>query len=124
MSRSSAFDFEPGTAYNIRTGYDFSQVGDRQRAQATIELEQPLLITGSPMRAPWSILQAFNVVQGVGVNAIMERGIVHLVFCAERCKEQIKAGRLVLHEQPASSRSWRLWMIREIADMPGVHYVE
>eukprot|EP00959_Pyramimonas_sp_CCMP1952_P208782 4367113-Pyramimonas_sp.AAC.1 len=51
-SRSSAFDLEPGTAYDIRTGYDFSQEGDRQRAQATIELEQPLLITGSPTRAP------------------------------------------------------------------------
>ncbi|CAK0839184.1 unnamed protein product [Prorocentrum cordatum] len=124
-SRSSAFDLEPGTAYDIRTGYDFSQEGDRQRAQATIELEQPLLITGSPTRAPWSNLQALNVVQGVDVNAIMERGIVHLVFCAERYKEQIKAGRLFLHEQPASSRSWRLWMIREIAEMPGVvHYVE
>ncbi|CAK0838302.1 unnamed protein product [Prorocentrum cordatum] len=123
-SRSSAFDPEPGTAYDIRTGYDFSQEGDRQRAQATIELEQPLLITGSPMRAPWSNLQALNVIHGVDVNAIMERGVVHLVFCAERYKEQIKAGRLFLHEQPASSRSWRLWMIREIAEMPGVHYVE
>ncbi|CAK0861788.1 unnamed protein product, partial [Prorocentrum cordatum] len=90
-SRSSVFDLEPGTAYDIRTGYDFSQEGDRQRAQATIELEQPLLVTGSPMRAPWSNLQALDVVQGVDVNAIMERGIVHLVFCAERYKEQIKA---------------------------------
>ncbi|CAK0853831.1 unnamed protein product [Prorocentrum cordatum] len=123
-SRSSAFDLEPGTAYDIRTGYDFSQEGDRQRAQATIELEQPLLITGSPMCAPWSNLQALNVIQGVDVNAIMERGVVHLVCCAERYKEQIKAGRLFLHEQPVSSRSWRLWMIREIAEMPGVHYVE
>ncbi|CAK0840427.1 unnamed protein product, partial [Prorocentrum cordatum] len=123
-SRSSAFDFEPGTAYDIRTGCDFSQEGDRQRALATIELEQPLLITGSPMCAPWSNLQALNVIQGVDVNAIMERGVVHLVFCAERYKEQVKAGRLFLHEQPASSRSWRLWMIREVAEMPGVHYVE
>ncbi|CAK0877935.1 unnamed protein product [Prorocentrum cordatum] len=123
-SRSSAFDLEPGTACDIRTGYDFSQEGDRQRAQATIELEQLLLITGSPMCAPWSDLQALNVIQGVDVNAIMERGVVHLVFCAERCKEQIKAGRLFLHEQPASSRSWRLWMIREIAEMAGAHYVE
>ncbi|CAK0899647.1 unnamed protein product, partial [Prorocentrum cordatum] len=123
-SRSSAFDLEPGTAYDIRAGYDSSQEGDRQRAQATIELEQPLLITGSPMRAPWSNLQALNVIQGVDVNAIMERGVAHLVFCAERYKEQIKAGRLFLHEQPASSRSWRLWMIREIAEMPGLHYVE
>eukprot|EP00959_Pyramimonas_sp_CCMP1952_P449884 9419938-Pyramimonas_sp.AAC.1 len=39
-------------------------------------------------------------------------------------KKQIKAGRLFLHEQPVSSRSWRLWMIREIAVMPGVFYVE
>eukprot|EP00959_Pyramimonas_sp_CCMP1952_P089514 1872610-Pyramimonas_sp.AAC.1 len=54
----------------------------------------------------------------------MERGIVHQVFCSERCKEQIKAGRLFMREQPASSRSWRLWMIREIAEMFGVHYVE
>ncbi|CAK0865658.1 unnamed protein product, partial [Prorocentrum cordatum] len=126
-SRPSAFDLEPGTAYDIRTGYDFSQEGDRQRAQATIELEQPLPITGSPMCAPWSNLQALNVIQGVDVNAInaiMERGVVHLVFCAERYKEQIKADRPFLHEQPASSRSWRLWMIREIAEMPGIHYVE
>ncbi|CAK0837665.1 unnamed protein product, partial [Prorocentrum cordatum] len=64
-SRSSAFDFEPSTAYDIRTGYDFSQEGDRQRAKATIELEQPLLTTGSPTRAPWSNLQALNAVQGV-----------------------------------------------------------
>eukprot|EP00959_Pyramimonas_sp_CCMP1952_P281184 5878170-Pyramimonas_sp.AAC.1 len=61
------------------------------------------------MCAPWSNLQALNVIQGVDVNAInaiMERGVVHLVFCAERYKEQIKADRPFLHEQPASSRSW------------------
>ena len=123
-SRASGFDLPPGTAYDIRTGYDFETESDRRRAEADIDAEKPLLLVGSPMCSPFSNLQHLNAAQGVDVQALARKGIQHLLFCAKLYRKQHEAGRLFLHEQPANSSSWRLWVIRTIAELPGVQYIE
>ena len=69
-SRASAFDLEPGTAFDLRLGYDFTKEADRTRARATIELEKPLLVVGSPICAPFSNIQTINAAKGVDVESI------------------------------------------------------
>ena len=123
-SRSSAFDLEPGTAFDLRHGYDFTKEADRTRARTTIEFEKPLLVVGSPVCAPFSNIQTINAAKGVHVEVIMRKGIEHLIFCAETYKEQYKAGLLFLHEQPATAKSWNLWVMREVSELPGVHSVQ
>ena len=46
--RARCFDLRPGTAMDLRTGYDFNKVADRLRARECQTNEMPLLLVGSP----------------------------------------------------------------------------
>ena len=53
-------------------------------------------------------------------RALAPEGMQHLTFVCELYKKQIDGERFFLNEHPAHARSWGLWMIREIPDMPSV----
>ena len=68
---------QPGTAHDLRTGFDFDQEADRQRARVTIDREQALLLVGSPMCAPFSVLQQLNL-KNPRLEDAVRRGLQHL----------------------------------------------
>ena len=55
--RARRFDLRPGTAMDLRTGYDFNKEADRLRARECQTNELPLLLVGSPRCAAFSQLQ-------------------------------------------------------------------
>ena len=81
-SRASAFDLMPGTAMDLRTGFDFNLEQDRVQARVIIEEEKPWLIIGSPMCAAFSPLMALNPKTDKVKQAMVE-GVQHLFFVCE-----------------------------------------
>eukprot|EP00971_Amphidinium_carterae_P289170 5741859-Amphidinium_carterae.2 len=56
-SQAHLFDLLPGTAMDIRTGYDFGLEEDRERARLRITTEKPALLVGSPLCIAFSMMQ-------------------------------------------------------------------
>ena len=117
--RARRLDFRPGTAMDLRTGYDFNKEPDRMRARECLFEGKPLLLVGSPRCAEFSQLQ--NLSKDCDRwRALAREGMQHLTFVCELHKKQIDGERFFLHRHPAHARCWGLWMIREILDMPCV----
>ena len=55
--RAHRFDLRPGTAWDLRTGYDFNLEADRLRARECQEEEKRPLLVGSLRSAAFSPLQ-------------------------------------------------------------------
>ena len=59
-----------------------------------------------------------------GIDEDMARShnqaVRHHELCIALYREQIKAGRYFVHEQPASASSWSLYCTREVGRMKGV----
>ncbi len=107
-SQASHFDLCPGTAMDIRTGYDFSIGVDRDRAREQRRSEKPKLLIGSPPCAAFSVLQ--NLAADTPAwRAKLRQGLSHLEFVCELYKEQIADGNFFLHEHPGRAASWALW---------------
>ena len=104
----------PGFALDLTTAdtdgqlWDFDSKVMRDRAMAKLKSERPLLLIGSPMCTAFSTWQRINnlVRSPVTVAAEKKRAIMHLEFCLELYREQVKNGRYFLHEHPAYASSW------------------
>ena len=59
-AQASLFGLIPGTAMDLRTGWDFNLPENRRRAEQCVKSERPALLVGSPKRAAFSILQNLN----------------------------------------------------------------
>ncbi|CAK0798994.1 unnamed protein product, partial [Prorocentrum cordatum] len=121
-SRSSAFDLPPGTAMDVRSGYDFIQAVERERARETRQRERPALLVGSPPNVALSAMQGL-VPDSQEWKQKLAEGLAHFEFVCDLYKDQMKDGLFFLHEHSASSASWDLWMVQEIAGMEGVRTV-
>ena len=123
-SRASSYGLEPGLAMDLRTGYDFRAHVDREQAREQLRHDRPVLLVGSPTCKAFSQIQSLNDQTRPSQVASWEEGIEFLEFCCELYKEHISRGGLILHEHPANASSWGLWMIREVAELPGMQIVE
>ena len=94
--RASAFDMQPGMAYDLRTGFDFDQEADRHRARVNIDREKALLLVGSPMCAPFSVLQQLNL-KNPRLEDAVRRGLQHLYFCIGQDYKHIEEGNSRYH---------------------------
>ena len=56
----SRFGLSPGEAMDIKSGYDFDLLADRQRCWESIMRDEPLLVIGSPPCTVFSRLQELN----------------------------------------------------------------
>ena len=68
-----------------------------------------MLLVGSPMCTAFSIWQRIhNLIRDKYVfEAEKKRAVMHLEFCIELYREQMKHGRYFLHEHPAYATSWQ-----------------
>ena len=96
----------PGLALDVTvdddTGqpYDFSVKAQRDKAEALLDAQQPVLLIGSPMCTAFSVIQAINKARRD--PAIVERKLVagrlHLAWCCHLYRKQILRGAYFLRE--------------------------
>ena len=115
------YGLTPGAAMDIKNGYDFDKVADRNRCWATIIREEPKLVIGSPPCTMFSKLQELNIymyrndrdwMERFQVN--MEQGKRYVKFCTEVYEYQRKMGRYFLHEHPWLASSWQMKCIDDL----------
>ena len=87
-----------------------------------LKAERPLLLVGSPMCAAFSRWQRINnlIRDPVTVQAEKKRAIVHLEFCMELYREQIRHGRYFVHEHPVYATSWQEPSVEKLMGEIGV----
>ena len=118
----------PGFALDLTTTdsdgrrWDFDEKAMRERAMKRATDEKPLSLIGSPMCTAFSSWQRINTTLGdkYAVEAKKKRAVMHLEFCVELYREQLKHGRYFLHEHPAHASSWQQEAVAELMGEHGV----
>ena len=82
----------PGSAMDLRTGYDFSTKEDRERARQQIRKEKPKLLVGSPECKMFSTLQHLSPWTVDKAKKLVEAK-AHMRFVCDLYEEQINEGR-------------------------------
>ena len=105
--------------------WDFDDASKRAKATWIIRTQKPWLLIGSPMCGAFSVLQQINRSRMAQWRwqAMMEHGMKHVAFACELYAEQVKAGRLFLHQHPAYASSWSTEIVEGISKLPGVQTV-
>ena len=96
----------PGSAMDLRTGYDFSKKEDQERARQQIRKEKPRLLVGSPECKMFSTLQRLSPWTVEKAKRLVEAK-AHMKFVCDLYREQIEEGRWILHEHPVGATSWK-----------------
>ena len=83
--------------------------------------ERPMLLVGSPMCTAFSSRQRINdKIRDPAVVAAEKKGaVVHLEFCVELYKEQMRQGRYFI-QHPAYATSWQEASIENLLKERGV----
>ena len=59
-TQATKFGLKSGEAFDLTTGWDFSQARQRDEARHYVEKQKPLVVIGSPPCTPFSQLQSLN----------------------------------------------------------------
>ena len=118
----------PGFALDLTTVNDKGEPWNfdlkvmRDEALRRVREEKPLLLVGSPMCTAFSTWQRINnlIRDPQVVQREMRDALVHLRFCVELRREQMRHGRYFLHEHPAYATSWQDDTMRELMGEHGV----
>ena len=118
----------PGFALDLTTAdddgssWDFDSKVMRDRAMKKLKEEKPLLLVGSPMCTAFSTWQRINakIRDPYVVECERRRAVMHLEFCIELYREQLRIGRYFIHEHPAYATSWQEECIRKLLGESGV----
>ena len=106
-------NIDPGLAMDLTTTdelgrpWDFSKEEMKSKARAKLRKQKPDLLVGSPMCTLYSAWQRLN--KNKDIRAYRKRlkdARAHMEFVCELYLEQIRAGRLFLHEHPEGASSW------------------
>ena len=121
----AGFAFDVTTVNEQGETWDFDIEAKRQEAMHIVETQKPMMLIGSPMCIPFSILQAMDDHKRdpEEIKAIMDKAKMHMAFVCELYKIQARNGRYFLHEHPATATSWVLPCIKEVLHMDGVDVV-
>ena len=81
-----------------------------------------MLLVGSPMCTAFSTWQRINnkIRDPYVVACEKKRAVMHLEFCIELYREQLRHGRYFLHEHPAYATSWQEEAMRGLMGEQGV----
>jgi len=103
--------------------WDFRVASHRARARRQVIEEKPFMLVGSPPCTDWCLLNVNcnhpKMAPEVRARRMVEAR-VHLRFCIELYKLQLRGGRHFLHEHPSSARSWQEREMKELRDDPRV----
>lgn len=124
------FGLSRGLSLDLKTGWDFTLEQHRKKAWRHVLDDKPELVIGSPPCTMFSRLQELNRARMAGNQEWMEKhrkkwieATVHVKFCVELYKHQLRHGRHFLHEHPHAADSWKLPEIEELLRNPGIHRV-
>jgi hypothetical protein len=109
-----------------QTPWDFSKRADRKEARDLISAQDPDWIIGSPPCTPYSIWNFginYKKMDPDKVKTMLAEGKVHLDFVCSLYRRQLRRGKHVLHEHPATALSWRQDSIEAIMKDPTVQAV-
>ena len=81
------FGLSPGDAMDITTGWDFNKEEDRQRAEAYLDKEEPLVLIGSPPCVAFSQLQSL-IPDSDRKRKQLAEGIRHREFVVKLYRKQ------------------------------------
>jgi len=106
--------------------WDFTKAADRARARREVAASKPYMVVGSPPCTDWCALN-LNCNHPKMRPEERERRItvakVHLRFCAEIYRMQLRGGRHFLHEHPSTAKSWQEPEIMRLRNDPKVSEV-
>ena len=86
---------------------------ERKKVEEHQKGEKPLLVVGSPTCRMFSALQNMSKWSDKKQRE-WEEDVGHLYWAVDRYEEQMKDGRLFLHEHPAGASSWRLGKMNKL----------
>ena len=100
---------------DLKSGYDFDRLEDRNKAWEMMETDEPMLVVGSPPCTLFSVLMELNK-HMYGNNeewmarfhANLEKAKRYVIFCTKIYMHQRSKGRYFLHEHPWLAKSWLL----------------
>ena len=94
----------------------------RDRARKKLHTEEPMFRIGSPPCQHYSPLQALPAARRdpEDVRRELIKAKVHMEFVTELYREQLLAGRYLLHEHPLCATSWGSECILDVMAMQGV----
>ena len=118
----------PGFALDLTTvdsdgsPWDFDSKVMRDRAMKRLKEEKPLLLVGSPMCTVFSTWQRINdkIRDKYVVECERRRAVMHLEFCVELYRGQLRNGRYFIHEHPAYATSWQEECMKKMLGENGV----
>ena len=116
---------KPGFSIDLSTGWDLDRAEDVAKMDQLIADQQPLLLTGSPDCAPFTVLRNINrsYLNTKENQEKRQRGEDHLHLCIERYRGQVRRKRYFLHEHPAGADSWDDEEMQRLQQEPGVYTV-
>ena len=106
--------------------WDLCKHEDRKLAQQILDEQQPEWVVGAPPCTPFSICNyAMNYPKTAPdrVKAMVAEGRTHLNFVCSLYRKQVLAGKLDLHEHPATALSWKEGIIEASGSDPLAHVV-
>ena len=106
--------------------WDFSRRSKRIKARRLLREQKPYMLIGSPMCRAFSTWMALNRAKSndkAAVDAAYEAAKVHIEFVVSLYRDQIEGNRYFLHEHPAGASSWRLPVVEELLQVPGVQRI-
>ena len=118
---------DPGClSFDIRTGWDFKDLHNRNFAVQLLSLLPVLVLILSPPCTAFSALNHLWNYPKLPPEEVARRlnagkcFVSHAMCCA---RAQCQAGRYFVYEHPASASSWNLHEVMEVTALPGVHCV-
>jgi hypothetical protein len=124
LTRSHAFDL---TLCDPEDGlpWDLNCPIKRAKVESIILDEEPMILIGSPTCRAFSQLIELsrNRVDPGKLAALTAECVEHLKFSFHLYNLQAAGKRYFLHEQPYGAWSWSFDFVKELREMPGVHFV-
>ena len=129
--RRAKYGLDAGVALDLTTEdaqgrrWDFDDADTRDRAEALLDEQRPLLLIGSPMCTAFSRLLRISAAKRDPkvVAELREKAMVHLRFACKLYLKQIQRGCYFLHEHPQSADSWEEPCVQEVMSQGGVRRV-
>ena len=106
--------------------WDFNNIKHRKDARRLVRTLKPTWMIGYPpctAFSSWNIGIKLKKMNPKDVASMLEEGTSHLALMVNIYREQLKLGRHLLHEHPASALSWKEDNILEHMSDPRVHKV-
>ena len=125
------YGLAPGLALDLTTNddrgipWDFTKKSHRDRAEALLDEQRPIIIIGSPVCTAFSQWQFLNDPKRPADIVAEEKrvGKMHVDWCMKLYARQMSRGGYFLHEHPAGATSWELQSVKELLYQEGVERI-